>query len=503
MAKREQSRPSLKNIRRLQLSMIIGYAVIIIAVVFIVTNLAVKKTDTALKNEVISMSSSLNVQMKLNMDSYISRMETIGTLAFGSADAYTYDATDPNNDEYGAINTEKAITEKLFSLCIMDNFCDYGIVYRNNRTVGKISNGTSSLMGDAMYEELSSMITRQRTHDGWCAGYKGDLKRIYYVKRVHDNAVLVMSFYTSELEAVFDNPETLADMDIRLVDSNYDILYSSRGEETGKHLPSAIIERVEGKTSAAVMDNRYLVSVNACVDDWYIICSIPTRIILNEKNDMQYYIYMAGFVAALLAVLLATVLSLRMIRPVKRAVAALDNKANSDQLTGILNKLAFNGRASERLDSSLSIERHALILLDLDNFKGVNDTLGHAYGDKVLAKTGSILRAEFSTDDFLGRIGGDEFCVLVNSSPSDDTDYEDFIRAKCEALCNAYRNYYSGDDRSYKISASIGVSFFPEHGSTFEELYAASDKALYSAKKGGKDNYAFYSGSESGEVSDE
>ena len=93
--------------------------------------------------------------------------------------------------------------------------------------------------------------------------------------------------------------------------------------------------------------------------------------------------------------------------------------------------------------------------------------------------------------------------MLVNSSPSDDTDYEDFIRAKCEALCNAYRNYYSGDDRSYKISASIGVSFFPEHGSTFEELYAASDKALYSAKKGGKDNYAFYSGSESGEVSDE
>lgn len=212
---------------------------------------------------------------------------------------------------------------------------------------------------------------------------------------------------------------------------------------------------------------------------------------------------MVGFIAALLSVVLATFLSIRMIRPVKRAVAALDNKANSDQLTGIFNKLAFNGRASERLDSSLSIERHALILLDLDNFKGVNDTLGHAYGDKVLSKTGSILRAEFSTDDFLGRIGGDEFCVLVNSSPSEGTDYETFIREKCEALCNAYRNCYSGDKCDYKISASIGVSFFPEHGSTFEELYAASDKALYSAKKCGKDNYVFYSGSESGEVSDE
>ena len=500
MAKREQSRPSLKNIRGLQLAMIIGYAVIIILVIFIVTNLAVKKTDKVLKNKVISITSSLNVQMKLNMDSYISRMETIGTLAFGSEDAYTYDATDPNNDEYEALNTEKAITEKLYSLCIMDNFCDYGIVYRNNRTVGKISNGTSSLMGDDMYEELSSMITRQRTHDGWSAGYKDDHKRIYYVKRVHDNAVLVMSFYASELESVFDNPETLDDMDIRLVDSNYDILYSSRGEEIGNQLTGTIYERVKDKTSATVMDNTYLVSVNSCVDDWYVICSIPTKIILKEKNDMQYYIYMVGLIAAVLAVLFGTIMSVRLTRPVKQAVSILDSKANTDQLTGILNKLAFNDRVSGRLDSSLTIERHALILLDLDNFKGINDTLGHAYGDSVLAKTGSILRAEFSTEDFLGRIGGDEFCVFVNCSPSDDMDYDEFIREKCETLCRAYRKYYSGDRKDYKISASIGVSFFPDHGSTFEELYSASDKALYKAKKSGKDAYAFYDGNDSEEV---
>lgn len=499
MSKREQSRPSLKKIRRLQRSMISGYALIIIAVIFVITNLAVRKTDTVLKNKVVSMTSSLNVQMKLNMDSYISRMESMATLAFGSKETYTYDAAADNIDEYSAISTEKVITDKLYRLCIMDNFCDYGIVYRNNRTVGKISNGTTALMGDNMYEELSSMITRQRTHDGWCAGYKGDLKRIYYVKRVHENAVLVMSFYTSELESVFDNPETLADMDIRLVNSDYDILYSSRREETGGHLPGNIIRRVEGKTSATVIDGSYLVSVNSCVDDWYVICSIPTKIILNEKNEMRYYIYMAGLIAAVIAVLFGTVMSIRLIIPVKKAVSTLDTKANCDQLTGILNKLAFNDCASARLGSSLSIERHALILLDLDNFKGINDTLGHAYGDEVLAKTGSILRATFSTDDFLGRIGGDEFCVLVNSVPGDDTEYNDFIREKCETLCNAFRKYYSGDRCDYKISASIGVSFFPENGTTFEELYAASDKALYSSKKTSKDTYTFYKGDASEE----
>lgn len=503
MAKRDASRPSLKNIRRLQLSMIIGYAMLIIAVIFIITNLAVKKTDTVLKNKVISLTSSLNVQMKLNMDSYISRMETIGTLAFGSEEAYTYDPTDPDNDEFEAINTEKAITDKLYSLCIMDNFVDYGIVYSNNRTVGKISNATSSLMGSDMYNALSSMITRSRTHDGWSAGYNDDHKRIYYVKRVHDNAVLVMSFYASELESVFDNPETLADMDIRLVDSDYHIIYSSTSREIGYYLPETIEKRVTGKTSATVVDEEYLVSVNSCIDDWYVICSIPTEIILKEKNDVQIYIYSAGIIAAVLAMMFATILSVRLTAPVKQAVAILDTKANSDQLTGILNKLAFNDRADGRIASASELDRHALILLDLDNFKGVNDTLGHAYGDRVLAKTGSILRAEFSTEDFLGRIGGDEFCVLVNSTPGEGVTFEDFVREKCETLCSAFREYYSGDRNDYKVSASIGVSFFPEHGSSFEELYAASDKALYTAKKNGKDTFAFYSGDNNGEVTHE
>ena len=205
MRKRNKNKKSLNNIRLIQISMIIGYAIIVFGAVSIVTELAVRKTDTVLENKVLSLTSSLNVQMKLNMESYLSRMETIATLAFGEEADYTYDATDPNNDEYEAINTEKQITDKLYSLCIMENFVDYGIVYRNNRTVGKISNATFSLFGDRIFEELSSMISRPRTNDGWATGYGDDFKRIYYVKQVHDNAVLVISFYAAELDEVFEN----------------------------------------------------------------------------------------------------------------------------------------------------------------------------------------------------------------------------------------------------------------------------------------------------------
>lgn len=488
----DEKKQAAGNIDRLKIYMIIGYAAIVIAAITIVSVLAVRKTDTVLRDKVSSLNSSLNMQMKLNMDSYLSRMETIGTLAFAEEKAYTFDATDPTNDEYEATATKKIISDKLFSLCIMENFVDYAIVYRDNSTVGKISNGTKSLFGDAIFTDLEAMISRQRTHDGWSTGYNGNFKRIYYVKSIHENALLVISFYSSELHDVFDNPDNLSDMVVRLTDKDNNVIYSTINSEVGQQLPEDILTRVDDLNSATVMDSEYLISINPCGDDWFVSCSIPTQIILREKNEMQFYIYVVAFIAALLAVLIGAELSFRLTAPVQYVVTSLNTKANLDLLTGILNKKSFEETAGERLKNSLTIERHALLLIDLDNFKGVNDTLGHAYGDQVLAKIGSILRATFSSEDFLGRIGGDEFCVFMNSSPEDGVQYEDYVSAKCAEICEAFRNNYTGDNADYKISGSIGVALFPKDGATFEEMYAASDKALYVSKNSGKDTYSFY-----------
>ncbi|MBR6044492.1 MAG: GGDEF domain-containing protein [Ruminococcus sp.] len=471
--------------------MIIGYAVIVIGAIALVARFALAKTDEVLSNKVISLTSSLNVQMKLNMDSYLSRMETIATLAFAEEKAYTYDASDPKNDEYEAINTEKVISDKLYSLCIMENFVDYGIVYRNNRTVGKISNATSSQFGDRIFTELSSMISRPRTNDGWATGYDNDFRRIYYVKKVHDNAVLFISFYSTELDTVFDNPETLSDMEIRLVNSNYDILYSEDSAEVGKPLPDNIKNRIAGRNSASVLDSEYLVSVNSC-RDWFVVCSIPTQIILNEKNDMTWFIVMTAILAAAAAVIVGLMLSYRLTEPIKRIVLTLDDKASIDLLTGVLNKLTFEDYATGCLERSLKNERHALFIIDIDNFKDVNDRLGHAFGDKVLKETGSILRSTFSEDDYLGRIGGDEFAVLVNKRFGSEESFSAYVKEKCTELTETYHKTFSGEDGSHKVTVSVGVSVSPENGRSFEELYAACDKALYRSKHEGRDRFSVY-----------
>ncbi|MBR1384258.1 MAG: GGDEF domain-containing protein [Ruminococcus sp.] len=490
MKAKDRTRPSLSKINHLQLFMIIGYAAIVILSIVVVTQLAVRKTDSVLKNKVTSMTSSLGVQMKLNLDSYISRMETIATLAFGEPSSYTYDATDPDNDEYEALGTEKLISDKLYSLCIMENFVDYGIVYRNNRTVGKISNATSSLFGENIYTELESMISRTRTSDGWATGYENDFKRIYYVKRVHDNAVLVISFYANELDAVFDNPETMSDMEVSLVNQDYNILYSKRGMPVGDKLHPDIISKIEGQGSATVMDDDFLISVNTC-GDWFVVCSIPTEVILSEKNDMRFYIYLVGGFATIAAILISWAFSFMITKPVKQTVSTLDTKARIDQLTGIFNKKSFEEFAAERLSPLSGGTPCAMIILDIDDFKSVNDTLGHAFGDIVLAKTGSILRTTFSDEDYVGRIGGDEFCVLVNFV-DEGRSLREQVAAKCEEICGAFSNNYTGKNNDYKVSASIGAALFPNDGRDYEQLFAACDKAMYRSKKTGKDTYTFF-----------
>lgn len=478
-----------KSVRRFKLAMIFYYAVIIIGITVFISLSTISKTDDVLKSKVSELTSALNVQMKMNIESYLSKVETTVTLVFAEKEVYIYDATDEENDEYEALNTENYISDKLYSLCLMENFVDFSIIYSNNHVVGKLSNNTKNLFGDRLYEDLAAMINRERTHDGWLAGYNGNFNRIYYVKRVNDNAVLVTSFYTSELKNVFEHPGGIEDISIRLVEKDNVMIYSSEEGENGNVLGSEISRRIAGNNSVTLMDDEYFVTVNPCGDNWKVICSTPTKIILKERNYIQIYILTIGIAAAIVAIGLSVILSFIISNSVNKTVTSLDKKARTDQLTGILNKRSFEGMVDSVLKSRDSSKCHALILIDVDNFKGINDNFGHAYGDKVLAGVGEMLRKTFRSEDILGRIGGDEFCVLMNiTAAEDDSDRINIINKKCGELCEAFRQNNAGDSRC-KVSASLGVSISPVNGTSFSELYKASDTALYSSKKKGKDTF--------------
>ncbi len=164
----------------------------------------------------------------------------------------------------------------------------------------------------------------------------------------------------------------------------------------------------------------------------------------------------------------------------------LQIKAKTDPLTKIFNKEATNELIRKSLAQNAN-EKAAFLIIDIDNFKGVNDNLGHQFGDSVLKIIADNIKHEFRENDIVGRIGGDEFVVFIKKIPSID-----IITQKALALTNAFRRTYSGEKNNYKISGSIGIAIYPQDGTSFEELFKNADLALYESKKRGKDCYSFY-----------
>ncbi|MGO0884807.1 EAL domain-containing protein [Clostridioides difficile] len=160
-------------------------------------------------------------------------------------------------------------------------------------------------------------------------------------------------------------------------------------------------------------------------------------------------------------------------------------KSQLDPLTKLLNKTEFQ----YRIDESLKISRYklgAFFIIDIDNFKGLNDTLGHQLGDSILIDIANKVSKVFPETDMIGRIGGDEIAVYL---PYIDSS---IIKYKAEALSQSLRLSYYGSTSKYEISGSIGISLYPEHGDTFNMLYRFADIALYNSKNNGKDRYTIY-----------
>lgn len=168
----------------------------------------------------------------------------------------------------------------------------------------------------------------------------------------------------------------------------------------------------------------------------------------------------------------------------------LKQKAEIDPLSGLLNKGAFTGYVSDVLakaDSDRNV--YAFYIIDLDNFKKVNDTLGHIVGDRVITDVAKKLCTVFSENDYVGRIGGDEFTAFLKLSGEGIQISHKIITAKAQNLCNIINEIYSDGKNEVNITASIGVAVYPANGKTFNELYKAADKVLYKSKNGGKNRF--------------
>lgn len=170
----------------------------------------------------------------------------------------------------------------------------------------------------------------------------------------------------------------------------------------------------------------------------------------------------------------------------KRRAQALLDSAQRDALTGLYNKAVAQRRIEEALSADPGL-CSALFIIDVDNFKGINDTMGHLFGDALLIELSHTLQRQFRPQDVVGRVGGDEFAVYLRDIPN-----RALAERKAEQILDALSGLSVRERSVGAISCSVGIALTPEHGSTFRELYQRADQALYRAKGSGRDCYQVY-----------
>jgi len=205
-------------------------------------------------------------------------------------------------------------------------------------------------------------------------------------------------------------------------------------------------------------------------------------VLVTHSYDWKLNLLSIGLVIVMMLVI---VRQLRVLNKNKKLMEEYKFLAYQDPLTGLNNRASFQEDLNERLNSATN-KSMAVLLLDLDRFKVINDTLGHYRGDHVLIKTAERLRDALADSAQIYRLGGDEFVIIVSEG----------LEEQCSIIANRILNEFTQpfriDEHEIIVTPSIGISRYPDHGDNGEDLLKNADAAMYLAKENGKNNFKFY-----------
>lgn len=207
-------------------------------------------------------------------------------------------------------------------------------------------------------------------------------------------------------------------------------------------------------------------------------------VIGNEEDSIYYQVQMAN-VSDKMQETIRIVGTLRDVTEEKQKEIELKKQAILDPLTKVYNRNAGMEKINKLLAGN-KMQSNTFMLLDLDNFKTINDTLGHRVGDAVLVDVVNVIQKHVRSKDVVCRLGGDEFVVFLVDMP------RNAIERNITSLLQKLNLVYERNGISEKLSASVGIVVTPEQGTEFNILYEKADIALYEVKNSQKNSYRFY-----------
>ena len=447
-----------------------------------------------MQNKVVKLIHSSNSQQIDNVNLYLEKVEDTAALFFSDKSYYEYDATAENVDEFERIQQQKMLQKRIEDLSVLQNFSDFGVVYSNDVTVGWISNTIVQMFPKGgLYDYMSSRITDDKTESGWFFDYDKCYDRVYYVKLLNENAILVTAFYSREFASIFNVPEGMEQLQICLVDDKGTILYADDTALVGKDAKDQIPELDLQSEDYQILGKDNVVTKGLCKNDWSVICTIPTDVLFAEESQFARRSAVVAIAMICVIILLGMFLSFQASKRAGNVFHSITKRADYDQLTGLLNKASYQEVVESHLSRETLAVQHVFLMLDMDNFKLVNDRLGHQAGDEALHKVAKAFRDIFDKEAVLGRVGGDEFSIYLSYAGTTYDRARTDVERKLDQLFERFATDISSQYEECRLALSVGgYQTWQRMDLTYEEMYQNADKALYVSKRSGKHQYNWY-----------
>lgn len=482
------------QIRKFTIRIVIAFVLAIMVATGAITLILTRKSSQEMRSKVVNLIQMNNQQQISNLNQYLGRIEDTAALLFSDDIYCAYDATKEGQDAFEKIQQETAIEKRLQDINVLQNFSDFGIVYADDSSLGVISNTTLELFPEGgLFDYLEEHITDTKKESGWFCDYERCYDRLYYVKQLNEHAVLLAAFYSRELNQIFTEMEDMPEMQNYLVDQSHTILYSEDDSTLGKKAADISIELSDGYRNYRVVGTEDVVVAGSCKNDWQLVCVVPTKVLFAEERQFMRFSVVV-FIVMILVITMASVALYSQVAGRKGSVLSeIKQKADYDQLTHVLNKQSFHDLVSAKLKDTAGEGTHVCIMLDMDNFKLVNDTYGHQAGDDFLKSAAALFRESFDEQAVIGRVGGDEFSIYVY----DDRKAADAVRSRVDAgmkqLLDAFHKQFDKNYQACGVSLSAGICMFAAGDEVeYEEAYQRADRALYVSKKNGKRQFNWY-----------
>jgi len=480
-----------KVTKKITLHLILSVSLLVAIVIILSVLIFALYVCSATKNQAFKSVTSLNSEVGLALDRQLMNLRDSASVVCAD-DSIGVILEAGHSDLENLSDEENHLKNILSKTASVNNFANYSLVFEDGFTLGVLNEDTRNFAGsNDLYTHIATILDNGETV--WTTDVTPEKNLISYIVRLNDTTVMLASLEAEYLTGIMDAADYLDGITGYICDKKFIIQCTSDGTVSAGALVRSSISKMVYTVGGTKSNGEYIVSSSVLCNGWLSVIAVPQNKLLMIIHGPTRVMIPIGITMLIVSVLYTIAMTYRIIGGVDRTVDKLNDKSQNDLLTGLLNKRTFEEYVKNRLENPVTGCSYALVFMDVDNFKGVNDRCGHEMGDEVLRSFAHSMGATFRELDLKGRLGGDEFAVLMEINSTDRMMAIRIVNEACKRFRDRlHQKAHSARQSIPAVTSSIGAAIWKGDGEGFEAIYRKADNALYTSKEKGKDTWTIY-----------